>query len=291
MIKVGIVGGSGLVGLNLIKLLSKHKYAKVKIVTSTTQVGKNVPKTNLVFSSFSIKKLNNMDVVFLAIPHGKAKLLVPKLKCKVIDLTADHRLTNTYGIPEVFSNKIKHSYLVANPGCYATACILATYPIKDLVNYAVFDCISGYSGGGKKAKKKYDYENNIIAYKLTDHFHKEEISNVLPFGISFTPHVVNTFSGIMCTAHVFLNDKINLEELKQAYKKFYKGTFTKIADKIPCTKDVAKTSFCHVGGFKIDENNQLVIVSVIDNLFKGAASQAIENMNLMFGISHDEGLT
>lgn len=294
MIKVAIVGGSGYVGNILLKILLNHEYVDVKIVTSTSQNGKKVnelfPEINseLILSKFNYKEINKMDVVFLAVPHGKAKSIVPKLKCKIIDFTSDHRLTEIYGLPEIFENKIKESKFIANPGCYASACILATYPIQDLIKYTVFDCISGYSGGGNAAK--YKYQENIIAYKLSNHFQIKELSNVLNFNFSFTPHVVNTFSGLMCTAHIFLNDKIKLDKIKNQYKEYYKDSFTKIIDSIPSTKNVVNTPYCNIGGFELDKNNQLVIVSVIDNLYKGAATQAIENMNLMFKLDHKEGL-
>ena len=214
MIKVAIVGGSGYVGNILLKILLNHKYVDVKIVTSTSQQGKKVCEvfpemdSELVLSKFNYKDINKMDVVFLAIPHGKAKSIVSKLKCKIIDITSDHRLTEIYGLPEIFGNKIKGSTFIANPGCYATACILATYPIQDLIKYTVFDCISGYSGGGNVAK--YNYQENIIAYKLSNHYQIKELLNILNFRFSFTPHVVNTFSGLMCTAHIFLKDKIKI---------------------------------------------------------------------------------
>lgn len=321
MINAAIVGGSGYAGYNLMKILLGHKQVELKIVTSETHAGKNISeifpdiKSNLKFSHITIQDLNRQDIVFLSVPHGKAKELASRLKCKIIDLTSDHRLTHTYGLPEIFSGKISKSGFVANPGCYATACILAAYPLKDSIDHAVFDCISGYSGGGKN--NNYDYMENIIAYKLTDHNHIPEITKTLGISFSFTPHVVNTFSGIMCTAHIFLKGKTNAVEIRNQYKKFYAGTFTKVADddKIPCTKEVTGTPYCQIGGFEevkyhgilessrnsklfdaiknSNDNgatNEIVIISVIDNLMKGAASQAVENMNLMFGLNHDEGL-
>ncbi len=299
MINAAIVGGSGYAGHNLMKILLGHKKVELKIVTSETHAGKNVSdiftdlKCNLKFSHITIPDLNRQDIVFLSVPHGKAKQIASQLKCKIIDLTSDHRLTHTYGLPEIFSDRISKSGFVANPGCYATACILAAYPLKDSIDHAVFDCISGYSGGGKN--NSYDYMENIIAYKLTGHNHIPEISKTLGISFSFTPHVVNAFSGIMCTAHLFLKKSIDTAEIKNQYREFYEGTFTKVADDstIPCTKDVTGTPYCHIGGFeevKNSNDNEIIIVSVIDNLMKGAASQAVENMNLMFGLDHSVGL-
>ncbi len=298
MIIVGIVGASGYVGSNLIKLLENLKHADLKMVTSKTFAGKNVSdviqdvKCELTFSELDPGELNKMDVVFLAVPHGKAKLIAGKLNTRIIDMSVDHRLTHTYGLPEVFKDDIECSDLVGNPGCYATAVILSTYPLRELINHAVFDCMSGYSGAGKNAKDKLDYENNMIAYKLTDHFHKREMNHVLGMDISYTPHVVDTFSGIMCTAHIFLKEAIDVGDMRKMYEKFYNNTFTKIMEGIPSTKDVTHTPWCHIGGFEVDaeDNKKLVIISVIDNLLKGASSQAIENMNIMFGYDHKEGV-
>ncbi len=295
MIKVGIVGGSGNVAFNLIRMLLNHKKVEIKIVTSTSCLGKKISEIfpeidiDLKFSELSIDDLNKMDIVFLAVPHGTSKEIASKLKCKVIDFAADHRLTSAYGLPEIFKKEIKDAKLIANPGCYATACILAVYPIKNMIKQVVFDCISGYSGAGKDANPE-DYKENIIAYKIANHFHIKEMSKVLGQEVSFTPHVVNTFSGIMCTAHIFLKEKINVKSIKEEYNNFYKGTFVEVIDSIPCTKDVINTPFCHIGGFEADKNDQLVVISVIDNLLKGAASQAIENMNIMFGFDHKKGL-
>ncbi|RPI77614.1 MAG: N-acetyl-gamma-glutamyl-phosphate reductase [Desulfobacteraceae bacterium] len=297
MIKVGIVGGTGYVGRDLIKLLLKHPESEIKVLASTSQAGQSLKTqhpdlaSDLVFTPLSVDTLNKMDVVFLSVPHGQALLLAQNLSGRIIDMSVDHRLTHTYGLPELFKPQIKEARIIGNPGCYATSCILAAYPIIDLIEHVVFDCISGWSGGGKDAKLKYDYEDNIIAYKLTDHFHKPEIQMVLGPLFSFTPHVVNAFSGIMCTAHVTMKSEIfDLAAVLERYTHLYQNSFTKVVDTIPCTKDVAGTPYCHIGGFSLDGSKRLVLIAVIDNLLKGAASQAIENMNIMFGLDQRMGL-
>jgi N-acetyl-gamma-glutamyl-phosphate reductase len=285
---IGIIGASGYTGSTLLGLLLKENDVEIKIVTSNSLVGKKVSdefpeiKTDLVFTAINYDELNKLDLVFIALPHGMAKEIAPKLKTKVIDFSADHRLTATYGMPELFKQEIQKAKVVANPGCYATACILSAYPIKEMIDKIVLDGVSGYSGGGKNAKQKYDYEENVIAYSIADHFHKAEVSKMLGKEVTFTPHVVDTFKGLMVTAHIFLNKKISKEQIIDKYKQFYKNTNTKIVDNIPTTKEVVDTPFCHIGGFEIDANNCLVVVSVIDNLMKGASSQAVENMKIMF---------
>lgn len=323
--KIGIIGASGYTGYELIKLLKKHPKIELKVLNSHSYVGKKVNELysefngDEGFTNYSIDEINKMklDCIFLALPHTRAFEIVPKLKCKkIIDLSADYRFKKTnkyeevyeakhldeknnkkavYGLPELFKDKIKKVKIVANPGCYATACILASYPIQKLAKYIVFDCKSGWSGAGKEsiyAKDSSVIKDNIQAYKLTKHRHKYEIEQFIKTKLSFTPHVIDTFQGMMCTAHVLLKKKIEKEEIIKLFEDFYKDQpfVNIIKDKIPEIKDVQKTNYCHIGGFEIDENNQLVIVSVIDNLIKGASGQAIQNMNLMFGFDEKEGL-
>jgi len=294
MIRVGIVGGSGYTGRSLLNILEKHPQAQIAAVVSRTYAGKKISE---VFSDYQLDtkhceldydQLNQLDCVILAVPHGAAKEYVKNLNTRVIDLTGDHRLTHTYGMPEIFKDEISTTRILANPGCYATSCILSTYPIKDKVEYAVFDSVSGYSGGGRN--KSFDVENNILAYKLTDHHHNLEMDRILPMKFSFTPHVINAFRGIMTTAHLLLKETVVPEEIIEIYKDYYQGSLTEICDTIPSFRDVADTSKCLLGGFKLDSNGNLVIISVIDNLLKGAASQAIENFNLMFGLESQMGL-
>jgi len=292
MIKVGIIGASGYTGEKISNLLENHKKAKLEMVCSTSHVGKKVselfPKTksDLVFSEIDFEKLNKMDCVFLAVPHGEAKKIAEKINSKIIDLSADHRSTHVYGLSDVFKNDLFGVKLIANPGCYATACLLGAWPMKDQIETIAFDCISGYSGGGKT--NKYDFEENIMAYNLTNHFHKKEILEQIGLDISFVPHVVNAFNGLMSTVHIKLKEEIKKEEIFEKYSKLYANSFTSILDSVPCTKEVINTPQCKIG-FEVS-GKELVVVSVIDNLMKGSSSQAIENMNLMFGFNQKEGL-
>src|SRR3989344_5465624 len=232
--------------------------------------------------------------------------MVPKLKPKVIDLGADYRFKDTkvyekvygnkhsekisavYGLPELFREKIKKAKVVGNPGCYPTASLLSALPIDKLAKYIIFDCKSGYSGAGMKKSFVNDPENytdNVLAYNISKHRHKYEIGQFLKAKMSFTPHVIPVFRGLMVTTHVLLNKKIDIKKIKKLYKDYYKDEpFVKIADSIPTLHDVQNTNYCVIGGFEMDENNQLVIVSVIDNLLKGASGQAVQNMNIMFGL-------
>lgn len=319
-IKAGIIGASGYTGYELIKLLEKHPKIELVILNSRTYAGRKVKslyhgfKNNeLKFTNKSLKEINKLDVVFLALPNGKAMELIPKIKCKVIDLSADYRFENkktyekvykanhldkdakaVYGLPELFKKEIKKAKIVANPGCYATSSIISALPIQKLADNIIFDCKSGFSGAGINqvyVNQKKNYLDNIIPYNITKHRHKFEIEQFIKSKISFTPHVIPVFRGLMCTMHAILNKKIDKKSIVKKYKEYYKNApFVRVTDKIPELHDVQNTNYCYVGGFEIDDNNQLVVISVIDNLLKGASGQAVQNMNIMFGFDEKEGL-
>jgi N-acetyl-gamma-glutamyl-phosphate reductase len=320
-IKAGIIGASGYAGYELIKILKKHPKVDLKILNSRTYANKTVKSVykefkdpKLKFTDASLIEINMLDIVFLAVPNTVAMALVPKLKCKVIDLGADYRFSNkktfervykekhtdkdtkaVYGLPELFKGNIKKAKVIGNPGCYATASILAGLPIQKLAKNIIFDCKSGYSGAGNKktyVNNPKNYTDNIIPYKLTNHRHKAEIGQFVKSNVSFTPHVIPTFRGLMCTMHVILHKKLSIDQIKTMYKNCYKNQhFVKVVDKIPDLHDVQNSNYCYIGGFEIDDNNQLVVVSVIDNLIKGASGQAVQNMNIMFGFEESEGLS
>jgi len=321
-IKAGIIGASGYTGYELIKILSKHKNADLAFLNSKSHNGQYVKSVygdfwddNLKFTGYSLDEINkkNADVIFTALPSKEAIEIAPKIKAKVIDLSADFRFSNpkiyekvygikndskikaVYGLPELFKKKIKNAKVIANPGCYATACLIAALPIQKLASNIIFDCKSGYSGAGIKptyANQPENYSDNILPYNITKHRHKYEIEQFIKTKLSFTPHVIPVFRGLMCTMHAILKKKIKSNKIKKIYEEFYKGDpFTKIMDKLPELHVVQNTNYCCLGGFEIDENNQLVVISVLDNLLKGASGQAVQNMNIMFGFDEKEGLT
>ena len=320
-IKVGIIAASGYTGYELIKILSRHKFAELIFLNSRSHAGSFVKSLyhdfwdgKLKFTNLTIEQINksNPDVVFAALPSKESLNIVPQINTRVIDLSADFRFYDqkvyekvygiknnskvkaVYGLPELFRSKIKNAKVVANPGCYATSCILAALPIQKLAKYIIFDCKSGYSGAGTKpayVNQPENYTDNVIPYNLTKHRHKYEISQFIKSKLSFTPHVVPTFRGLMCTMHVLLKKKTGSGYIKKLYEQYYKKEpFVEILSKIPELHDVQNTNFCRMGGFEIDENNQLIVVSVLDNLLKGASGQAVQNMNIMFNFNEKEGL-
>ncbi|ADI73711.1 N-acetyl-gamma-glutamyl-phosphate reductase [Methanohalobium evestigatum Z-7303] len=330
MIDVGIIGSSGYTGGELIRLLVNHKYTNIEICTSRKFAGQKVSDVhkhlkgfiNLEFEDISPRDLKNRcDVIFLAVPHGTSMNIVPDLLdeyTKVIDLSADYRINSqtfenlygiehsdkrkvVYGLPEIHP-EVSEKNLVANPGCYSTGAILSASPLANsgLIDSIIFDSKSGITGAGVNPTQTSHYPNmaeNVQPYKLTSHRHYAEMFQELSMmdesliNINFTPHVIPSIRGILTTAHIFTNRQVSTEEVKSIYAEYYKDNpFVRIIDGIPSLSTVRGSNFCDIG-FEIDvNNNRVVVVSAIDNLVKGAAGQAIQNMNLMCGFNETEGI-
>jgi|Deesub1362B_J571_1020462.scaffolds.fasta_scaffold00308_4 N-acetyl-gamma-glutamyl-phosphate reductase len=325
MLQVGIIGASGYIGVELVRLLLIHPEAEIKLITSRRFAGKKISEvypafkglSDLAFSDVNLQEFSKLDLVFTSVPHGKAMEYVPELRemgIKVVDLSADYRLSKevyekvygehrgylkaVYGLPELHP-EVRNAELVANPGCYPTGAILATAPLVKLgiVSEIIFDSKSGISGAGNEPSERSHYPNlaeNILAYNITRHRHRAEMVQELEkFGkvkIHFTPHVIPSIRGILTTAHVLLKESISEEEVRRAFKEFYKDTsFIRFVE-LPKLNDVRGSNFCDIG-WRIDEENQrIVVLSAIDNLIKGGAGQAIQNMNLMCGLDETTGL-
>ena len=283
---------------------------------------------DLTFEPFDAAQLDGLDVVFVALPSGEGMHVVPQLingMEHVIDLGGDFRLpdaglyerfyghTHTaagllgsvvYGLPELNKELIASARLVANPGCYPTSAILPLLPVLkvDMVSTQgiVINSLSGVSGAGRSASVEMSFaevNENIRAYKVGKHQHIPEIETVLegasgkPVGISFVPHLVPLTRGIYTTIHAHLARPCSDQELHAAYEDFYDGApFVRLRDTIPQIKDVAYTNFCDIAFIREPRTNQLIIISTIDNLIKGAAGHAIQNMNIMLGLPEETGL-
>jgi N-acetyl-gamma-glutamyl-phosphate reductase len=260
------------------------------------------------------------EVFFLALPHRVSYTIAPfflKKKKLVIDLSADYRLkdlkvyerfykarhmdvtnlqTAVYGLPEFYRDKIKKAKLIANPGCYPTVSILSIAPLlrEGLIENIIIDAKSSITGAGRKPSLEYHYAHlsgNLFAYKPFGHQHLPEINQILSevsqrkAEVHFTPHVVPTERGILATIYADLTLDITVEKLNAIYEKCYKNEpFIRIfKQNLPQLKNVTGTNFCDIG-FQI-EGRKIVIVGVIDNLIKGAAGQAVQNMNIIMGLS------
>ncbi|NRD78202.1 N-acetyl-gamma-glutamyl-phosphate reductase [Bacillus sp. BRMEA1] len=272
----------------------------------------------------------NNDVIFFATPSGVSSRLIPELiekggKC--IDLSGDFRIKSggiyekwykhtpadehyllqaAYGLCEINENQIKNAGLIANPGCYPTATILGLMPIikTSLIDYEsiIIDAKSGVSGAGRGLSLTSHFaeiNENIKAYKLGTHQHIPEIEQILtdesgvPITITFTTHLIPMTRGIMCTMHAKLKDSITTKEIQEIYREFYKHKpFVRIRPEgsIPATKEVLGSNYCDIGLHVDARTNRLTIISVIDNLVKGAAGQAIQNLNIMNGWDERAGL-
>ncbi len=305
--KIAVFGASGYTGWELIKLLAPRSELEIIGLESQSHAGRPVrdlyPEADpdLRFTNLGLEKIKqlNPDLVFLCQADGFAAAHASEFDCRVIDLSRDLRFTDgvVYGLPEINRAKIRVSPRLANPGCYATACILSALPAVQagLVERIVFDCKSGFSGAGRTPSSRNDPErlrDNVLAYRLCDHPHQPEICRGLGFApVSFTPHVLPFFRGILATGHFFLKRKTAASLIREQYLEFYAAEpFIRILDRIPDLNDVQHTNLCCLGGFEADEANRLVVVAALDNLIKGASGQAVQNMNLMLGFSETEGL-
>ena len=338
MTRVGIIGISGYSGGTLLELLLKHPQARVTYVSANNTEGKIddiwprlAGKTDLVCRKFDqIEAVSKCDLVFLAVPHTVSMSITPQFLTTgkaVIDLSGDYRLNDAsqykqwygaahadsknlskavYGLPEFYREDIKKARLVANPGCYPTAALLALAPVvstqEESIESIIIDAKSGVSGAGRKASVALNYcevNENFKAYKVLKHQHAPEIDLYLskiaskPVGVDFVAHLLPVNRGILETIYVRIKKKIPLDEIHKIYTRFYKTEpFVDIlpAGAQPELKDVVGTNQCKIGLAQNADGRLLVITSVIDNLVKGAAGQAIQNMNIMNGFKETVGL-
>ncbi len=314
-IKVGIIGGAGYTAGELLRLLIHHPKVEISFVHSTSNAGNKITdvhggligETDLIFSDKH--PFGGLDALFLCSAHGDSKKfieenLIPD-KLKVIDLSTDYRHKSSenefvYGLPELNKEAIRKTNRLANPGCFATAIQLALLPLaannllKDEVHV---NAITGSTGAGVKPSSTTHFswrDNNISVYKPFEHQHLKEISESVvqlqeDFNqdILFVPVRGNFSRGIF--ANIYTSCDLPLEEVKKYYEEYYKGAaFTFVTSKNPDLKEVVNTNKCVL--YLEKHGNKIFIISIIDNLLKGASGQAVQNFNLMFGLEENEGL-
>ncbi|MCA8864207.1 MULTISPECIES: N-acetyl-gamma-glutamyl-phosphate reductase [unclassified Halomonas] len=338
MIKVGIVGGTGYTGVELLRLLAQHPQVNVAMITSRSETGVKVcdmyPNLRghydtLAFSEPDAKQLGAMDAVFFATPHGVAHALAGELLdngTRVIDLSADFRLRDAdewshwygqahgapellqeavYGLPEMHREKIKNARLIAVPGCYPTSVQLGYLPLLEagLIDpgQLIADCKSGVTGAGRGAKVGSllaEASESMKAYGASGHRHLPEISQGLKdiqqsaVGLTFVPHLTPMIRGIHATLYGQLTaDPGDLQALFE--QRYANEPFVDVmpVGSHPETRSVKGINTCRLAVHRPNNGNTVVVLSVIDNLVKGASGQAIQNLNLMFGFEENTGLT
>ncbi|MDH5764813.1 MAG: N-acetyl-gamma-glutamyl-phosphate reductase [Gammaproteobacteria bacterium] len=337
MISVGIVGGTGYTGVELLRLLVSHPDVDLKMVTSRSEAGKSVAEmfpnlrgfTDVCFSEPDAKTLGACDVVFFATPNGTAMKLVPELLeqgTRVIDLAADFRLKDSaewekwygmphacenilaeavYGLPEINREAVRSARVVANPGCYPTAVGLGFLPLIEngLVDdqHLIADAKSGVSGAGRGASVATllcEASESFKPYAVDGHRHLPEIRQTLgvaaghAVGLTFVPHLVPMIRGIEASLYAAVLNKTGVD-LQALYENRYRDEpFVDVLPKgtMPETRSVRGANLCRISVFQPQAGDTVVVSSVIDNLVKGAAGQAIQNMNIMFNLEETAGL-
>ena len=336
-VNVLIAGSTGYIGVELVKLLLNHRYVKIKYLCGNSSVGKNIAEYDKTLKNkrlpkiirFHSKYLNDVDIIFTALPNGEAQQISKILleKNTLIDLAADFRLEKTseylkwykqkhkapkqiknsiYSLPEISGSKLKKYKIISCPGCYPTSILLPLIPlIKNnliKINNIIVDSKSGYSGGGRNIHKKYKKKNlyeSTSAYGVGFHRHNSEIEQTLKkytnkrLEFTFTPHLSPMFRGILSTIYLDLKKNINTKKIHFVLNKFYKKhKFVKVKkfNSLLSTNDVINTNYCHISVCKSKYNNKLILLSAIDNLIKGGAGQGVQNMNILKNFNITEGL-
>ena len=304
---IGLIGGRGYVGQEILALLSEHQSIEVTSVFSSSMKGELVSgyskNPSLRYSDINIHNLNltNEDAFILALPDGQAQPYVDVIikhnpNAIIIDLSSDHRFDSDwqYRVPEIFDPI--NSRLISNPGCYSTAMQFMLFPLANLLEgYVNFFGISGYSGAGASPNPRNNIKllkENILAYSLVGHKHEEEVKKYSYPAIFFSPHVAEFFRGILITGNFTLVDPTSPEIISKRFRDFYKDhKLIYIQDEAPHLQQVRGTSNVIIGGFEVDpETNRLTFCCVLDNLLKGAATQAIQNLNNAFGWNDNLGI-
>lgn len=335
MIKVGIVGGTGYTGVELLRLLAPHPQVELKAITSRKEAGMPVAQmfpslrrhVDLAFCAPENAGLEGCDLVFFATPNAvamnEARALVDA-GVRIVDLSADFRLADVaewekwykakhacpellseavYGLCELNRARVRTARIVANPGCYPTAVQLGLLPVVEAglvdVSHLIADAKSGVSGAGRKLETNILYSeasDNFAAYGVAGHRHLPEIRQHLssvagkPVGLTFVPHLTPMIRGMMATLYARIGVEADFQTL---YEKRYAGeAFVDVlpAGGLPDTRSVRAANMCRIAVHRPQGGDTLVVVSVIDNLVKGASGQAVQNMNIMFGLPETTGL-
>jgi N-acetyl-gamma-glutamyl-phosphate reductase len=336
-IRAAVLGASGYTGADMIRLAALHPGVTLTALIAKGHAGQSLAQVFPHLTSLDLPKLvtpdeadwDHVDVVFCGLPHGTAHAEIGKLpkRIKVVDLSADFRLRDpklyaewyanehsapaligeaVYGLTEHYRDKIKSARIVACPGCYPTAVLLALLPLAKgkLIETSdiIVDAKSGVSGAGRSLKQNILFSEageGLSPYGIGNHRHVPEIEQELglasgsPVTVNFTPHLAPMSRGELCTCYVRLTGKTTADDLRKALVKAYANSpFVRIVEEgvIPATQHVRGSNFCHIGVFADRIQGRAIVISAIDNLVKGSAGQALQNFNVMFGFTETTGL-
>jgi N-acetyl-gamma-glutamyl-phosphate reductase len=310
---VALIGGRGYTGAEMLGLLASHPQLELAFASSSSQAGQLIndvcpswPDPEAAFISLQPENAGTQkaDAWVLAVPNGAASGWAHAIReahpdSVILDLSADHRFNPgwAYGLPERYREKISRSKSISNPGCYATGAQLGLLPVVEyLVGTPVVFGVSGYSGAGRTPSDKNNPErlhDNLIPYSLTGHMHEKEVSHQLERDVRFLPHVAPFFRGISLTFSVKVDHEATPDKLLAVYSEAFRDEARiRVTLEIPEVKGVRDTPDVHIGGFAVDERDPCMfsLVVVLDNLSKGAATQAIQNLNLALGINESTGI-
>jgi N-acetyl-gamma-glutamyl-phosphate reductase len=325
-----VFGGAGFTGALTARLLFRHPSFELRTVTARSDVGRRLDdlyphhRVPLVLEALDLDRQGDVEAAVVAYPHGAAAELVKELRergMKVVDLSADFRLRDpavygewyrehpvpellgeaVYGLPERYREQIRGAELVANPGCYPTATLLALGPLarEGLIEDVVVDAKSGVSGAGRAATEATHFvtvDENVTAYGVAGHRHTPEIEQELAaqgadVRITFTPHLLPLDQGELVSCYVGSNGPLAGVDLDQLYADAYADEpFVELSATPPGVRDVRETNICRISVHRDQRTDRVIVFAAIDNLWKGAASQAVQNLNLMFGLPETEGI-
>ncbi|MDR1952707.1 MAG: N-acetyl-gamma-glutamyl-phosphate reductase [Elusimicrobiota bacterium] len=334
--KISIIGASGYTGAELLRLLHNHPQAEITYLSSQTNADSqlsllyphllNLYKDKFVTMEQVLDNAKNCDIIFTALPHGHAMKIgkaIETFKTRMIDIGADYRLKDfkiyeehykvkhthnlakaVYGLSEIKYKEIKTAKIVANPGCYPTASILALYPLlKDGLietNSIIIDAVSGTTGAGRALRLSSHFSEvfeNFTAYGVTSHRHTPEIEEYLSeaakekIKIIFTPHLAPMARGILATCYAELKKNVSANDIENSFGMYKEKYFIRLLGNVsPATKNTRGSNYADIGWFIDKRTNRIIVLSAIDNLVKGASGQAVENMNIMFGLDEKTGL-
>jgi N-acetyl-gamma-glutamyl-phosphate reductase len=327
---VSVFGSAGFTGALSARLLYRHPSLELRALTARSDVGRRLDdlypfhRVPLELEELDVDRHAEVDAAVVAYPHGAAAPVVAELRARgvrVVDLSADFRLHDpvvygrwyreheapellgeaVYGLPELYREQIRGAGLVANPGCYPTASLLALAPLAraGVIDDLVIDAKSGVSGAGRAPSEKTHFvtaDENVNAYGVPSHRHIPEIEQELAalgadLPITFIPHLVPLDQGELVSCYVTLTDPGDLRSLEELYIDTYEiEPFVELSTKPPGVRDVRETNICRISVHRDERAGRVIVFGAIDNLWKGAASQAVQNLNLMFGLPEHEGI-